>query len=83
MYFNILVAFVVGLMPFVGAVADAVFRANTRNCWTLEQYLVRKVEAERTEETHGAVHPAPTQAHPAPATADTEPAKTDPAPVAT
>jgi len=48
MYFNILLDFGVGLVPFVGDLADAVFRANTRNCWALEQYLKRKVESERT-----------------------------------
>jgi len=48
MYFNILLDFGVGLVPFLGDLADAVFRANTRNCWALEQYLKRKVESERT-----------------------------------
>lgn len=51
MYFNILLDFAVGLVPFVGDLADAMFRANTRNAWTLEQYLVRKAEAERTGQT--------------------------------
>jgi hypothetical protein len=50
MYFNILLDFGVGLVPFIGDVADAVFRANTRNTWALEQYLVKKAEAERTGE---------------------------------
>jgi len=48
MYINILLDFGVGLVPFVGDLADAVFRANTRNCWALEQYLKRKAESERT-----------------------------------
>jgi len=48
MYFNIILDFAVGLVPFVGDLADAVFRANTRNAWTLEQYLIRKSESERT-----------------------------------
>ena len=48
MYFNIILDFAVGLVPFVGDIADAAFRANTRNCWALEQYLKRKAESERT-----------------------------------
>ena len=31
MYFNVVVDFVVGLVPFIGDVADAAFRANTKN----------------------------------------------------
>ncbi|KAL1894919.1 hypothetical protein Sste5346_005606 [Sporothrix stenoceras] len=47
MYFNILLDFGIGLVPFVGDVADAIFRANTRNAWILEEYLIKKAEAER------------------------------------
>ncbi|CAK7242140.1 MAG: hypothetical protein STHCBS139747_003620 [Sporothrix thermara] len=47
MYFNIMLDFGIGLVPFVGDVADAVFRANTRNAWLLEEYLIKKAEAEQ------------------------------------
>lgn len=47
MFFNILFDFVIGLVPFVGDMADAVYRANTRNAWVLEEYLVKKAEAEQ------------------------------------
>lgn len=39
MLFNIILDFGVGLVPFIGDLADAVFRANTRNAAILEQYL--------------------------------------------
>lgn len=42
MMFNIVVDFLVGLTPFVGDLADAVFRANTRNAAELEKYLRKK-----------------------------------------
>lgn len=47
MYFNIALDFAIGLVPFIGDVADAIFRANTRNAWILEEYLVKKAEADR------------------------------------
>ncbi|OAA58053.1 PH domain containing protein [Niveomyces insectorum RCEF 264] len=47
MYFNIILDFALGLVPFIGDVADAVFRANTRNAWILEEYLTKKAEEER------------------------------------
>ncbi len=33
MYFNIMLDFAIGLVPFLGDIADAIFRANTRNAW--------------------------------------------------
>jgi hypothetical protein len=48
MYFNIILDFGLGLVPFIGDLADAVYRANTRNCWLLEVYLTEKANAERT-----------------------------------
>lgn len=44
MVFNILVDFVIGLVPFVGDLADAAYRANIRNAWLLELYLVNKYD---------------------------------------
>ncbi|KAI5460035.1 hypothetical protein BGZ63DRAFT_415449 [Mariannaea sp. PMI_226] len=42
MLFNIALDFFVGLVPFVGDVADALFRANTRNAALLEAHLREK-----------------------------------------
>ncbi|ESZ96317.1 hypothetical protein SBOR_3297 [Sclerotinia borealis F-4128] len=39
MMFNIMLDFAVGLVPFVGDLVDAVFRANTRNALELERHL--------------------------------------------
>lgn len=47
MYFNIALDFGIGLVPFLGDVADALFRANTRNAWILEEYLTQKAAEER------------------------------------
>jgi hypothetical protein len=42
MMFNIILDFFVGLVPFLGDIADALFRANTRNAVELENYLRKK-----------------------------------------
>jgi hypothetical protein len=42
MWFNIALDFGIGLVPFLGDVADALFRANTRNAAVLEQHLRAK-----------------------------------------
>jgi hypothetical protein len=47
MYFNIGIDFAVGLLPFVGDLWDAMYRANSRNAWLLEVYLKEKAAAER------------------------------------
>lgn len=47
MMFNVVLDFGLGLVPFLGDIADAVFRANTRNAWLLEMYLTKKAEAQR------------------------------------
>lgn len=47
MLFNIMLDFGIGLVPFVGDIADALYRANTRNAWLLEVYLQKKAEAEK------------------------------------
>ncbi|CAK7223297.1 hypothetical protein SBRCBS47491_005160 [Sporothrix bragantina] len=66
MFFNILLDFGIGLVPFVGDIADAVYRANTRNAWLLEEYLIKKAEAEQrlreekereNQRTHGQHRP--------------------------
>ena len=47
MMFNIALDFGLGLIPILGDIADAVFRANTRNAWLLEVYLTKRMEAQR------------------------------------
>lgn len=42
MWLNIILDFAVGLIPFVGDMADAVFKANTRNAIVLEKHLRKK-----------------------------------------
>ena len=42
MLVNIALDFVVGLVPFIGDLADAAFKANTRNCRLLERHLEQK-----------------------------------------
>lgn len=42
MLFNIVLDFGIGLVPFLGDIADALFRANTRNAVVLEKYLRAK-----------------------------------------
>lgn len=42
MYINIVLDFAVGLVPLIGDLADALFRANTRNAVVLEKYLRQK-----------------------------------------
>lgn len=42
MLLNIVVDFGIGIVPFLGDILDAIFRANTRNAALLEQYLREK-----------------------------------------
>ncbi|KAI6245223.1 hypothetical protein HI914_06608 [Erysiphe necator] len=50
MLINIIIDFGVGLIPFIGDIADALFRANTRNAILLEQHLrdkgIKNLEAQ-------------------------------------
>lgn len=48
MMINIMLDFAIGLVPFLGDIADAWFKANTRNVWLLEDYLVTQAELRRT-----------------------------------
>ncbi|PSR92113.1 hypothetical protein BD289DRAFT_365032 [Coniella lustricola] len=47
MLLNIALDFGIGIVPFLGDIADAWFKANTRNAWLLEEYLLTKAEAQR------------------------------------
>ncbi|KAL7811065.1 hypothetical protein V8C26DRAFT_409097 [Trichoderma gracile] len=46
MLINIIIDFAIGLVPFLGDLADALFRANTRNAALLEQHLREKGKKE-------------------------------------
>lgn len=69
MIFNIAIDFIVGLIPFLGDLLDAVFKANTRNVAALEEHLIKKhmpgAERERrrkaglTDEDHPGLEPFP------------------------
>ncbi|CAG8957131.1 hypothetical protein HYFRA_00009332 [Hymenoscyphus fraxineus] len=50
MMFNIIVDFGIGLVPFLGDIADALFRANTKNAIVLEEYLRKKGEKNLLEQ---------------------------------
>ncbi|KAI5205144.1 hypothetical protein E4T39_03216 [Aureobasidium subglaciale] len=39
MLINIAIDFVIGIIPFIGDIADAYFKANTKNCRLLEKHL--------------------------------------------
>lgn len=47
MYANVMADFAIGLVPLLGDIADALYKANSRNTWLLEDYLVKKAAAEQ------------------------------------
>ena len=60
MLINVIVDFFIGLVPFIGDLADAVFKCNTRNAILLEKHLrekgAKKVKKQhRQPSTHGRV----------------------------
>lgn len=42
MMINVIIDFVIGLVPFIGDLADAIYKANTRNAVILETHLREK-----------------------------------------
>ncbi|KAK2754567.1 hypothetical protein FQN54_006968 [Arachnomyces sp. PD_36] len=54
MLFNVIIDFLVGLVPFVGDIADALYKCNTRNAILLENYL-RKQHEKRAKRGRQAV----------------------------
>jgi hypothetical protein len=50
MLINIMIDFLVGLIPFVGDVIDAAFKSNTKNVRLLERHLDRKYKPDALEE---------------------------------
>ncbi len=53
MWLNLVLDFVVGLVPFIGDLADAVFRCNTKNAVLLEKFLMERAEANRQAQRGG------------------------------
>jgi hypothetical protein len=51
MYFNVFLDFIIGFVPILGDIGDAMFHANTRNAIILERYL--RANKGRTERTEG------------------------------
>lgn len=45
MLMNVAIDFVVGLVPFIGDLADALYKCNTKNAVLLERYLKEKGKA--------------------------------------
>ena len=43
---NVVVDFVIGLIPFLGAVGDVFFKANTKNLKILKKYYVPTIDGE-------------------------------------
>ncbi|KAG9243504.1 hypothetical protein BJ878DRAFT_423489 [Calycina marina] len=56
MMFNIIIDFAIGLVPFLGDIADALFRANTKNAVLLEEHLREK--GAKALKAHGIPVPA-------------------------
>ena len=52
MIMNIMLDFAVGLVPFLGDIADAFFKCNTRNAAALEKMLNNRVKALEKKEQH-------------------------------
>lgn len=46
MLINIVIDFIIGIVPFLGDLVDAMFKANTRNVILLEQHLREKGQKE-------------------------------------
>lgn len=47
MIFNICIDFIAGFIPILGDMADFAWRANTRNAWLIDAYLLEKADALR------------------------------------
>jgi hypothetical protein len=60
MMFNIVLDFGIGLVPFLGDIADALFRANTRNAVELEKHLREKGARTLKAQGHNALPYDPT-----------------------
>lgn len=65
MLINVAIDFLVGLIPFLGDIADAYFKANTKNCRLLETHLdsLYKPDALRAAKDRSGKRPAPATAY--------------------
>ncbi|THY34692.1 hypothetical protein D6D00_00048 [Aureobasidium pullulans] len=65
MLINVAVDFLIGLVPFVGDIADAYFKANTKNCRLLEKHLdsLYKPDALKATKGRNGHHPPPATAY--------------------
>ena len=63
MMLNIVFDFVIGLVPFIGDLADAVYKCNTRNAILLEKYL-RDKKAKREQKRAKREHDSQRNQHP-------------------
>ncbi|KAK7737016.1 hypothetical protein SLS53_006772 [Cytospora paraplurivora] len=52
MYAFIVVDLAGGFVPFFGDIFDAIYKANSRNAWLLEDYLAKKAVAEHEGPAH-------------------------------
>jgi Domain of unknown function (DUF4112) len=58
MYSNLVFDFVIGLVPFLGDIADAIYKCNTKNFILLEKELVKRAK-QRKRASGITPHPAP------------------------
>jgi len=58
MAINLLVDFLVGLIPFIGDLADAAVRCNSRNVRLLEEHLDRKYKPDELRQRESKMDPA-------------------------
>ncbi|KAF2188874.1 hypothetical protein K469DRAFT_702575 [Zopfia rhizophila CBS 207.26] len=65
MIFNIAIDFIIGLVPFVGDLADASFKCNSKNVRLLEQHLDKKYKPKSVIDAEKDIPPA---SRPGPAT---------------
>lgn len=49
MWRNLVLDFVIGLVPFIGDIADAMYKCNTKNVILLEEELVKRAEKRRKD----------------------------------
>lgn len=58
MYMNAIIDFVIGFVPFIGDIADAVYKCNTRNAVLLEKELRKRGQARLKGQQTSAIDPS-------------------------
>lgn len=61
MMFNIIIDFFIGLVPFIGDLADAIYKCNTRNAIILEKHLRNKANKANKARVRRGNHGEPDQ----------------------